>query len=240
MSYTHQKRMDGFGAQYQTIITTILYCNKKNMTYFYSPLKYVEHNYDNDPDYIHNLESLMNLKDNIQNHDDNTVELKFGLVNSEFEKNINYFANGEAMQFIKDCFWKNKDRNHFKNNKINIAVHIRRENHVDNGLCGKRGLTPNSYYLKIINKIRAANNRRQLQFHIYSQGKESNFNDLKEEGVEFHLNEEITSTFIGLVAADILIISPSSFSYSAAFLSDGIVCYKNFWHPKKKEWIICG
>jgi hypothetical protein len=46
MSYTHEKRVDGFGAQYQTIITTILYCNKKNMTYFYSPLKYVEHNYD--------------------------------------------------------------------------------------------------------------------------------------------------------------------------------------------------
>jgi hypothetical protein len=240
MSYTHETRIDGFGAQYQTIITTILYCYSKNIIYLYSPLQYVEHNYENDPNYIDKLEHFMNLKDNIQNRQDNTIELNFGKVNVVFEQNMDDYCNSEAMQFIKDCFWKNKERNHFKNNKINIALHIRRENHVDNGLCGERGSTSNSYYLKIMNEIREANNEKQLQFHIYSQGGESNFNDLKEIDVEFHLNEEITSTFIGLVAAEILIISPSSFSYSAALLRDGVVIYKNFWHPKKKEWILRG
>ena len=49
----------------------------------------------------------------------------------------------------------------------------------------------------------------------------------------------VIDTFIGLVAADILITSRSSFSYSAAIISDGEIYYQQFWHPPGDKWIIC-
>lgn len=258
MSYTHENRSDGFGAQYQGIISTFIFCKENNLNYTYSPLIKVEHNYDNDINYNKKLEKLMNLKDNIQNKTGILPEeILFSTIRSKFDENIDYYCNSETIKFIKKCFWENKDRDHFKNNKMNIAVQIRRENSHDNGKCGERGRTPNEYYLRIMNEIREKYTslqvtkaqsgmdsnlheykNQELLFHIYSQGEMENFKNLKKEDVEFHLNEEITTTFIGMVAADILIISPSSFSYVAGLLSDGIVYYKKFWHNKKREWIL--
>ena len=240
MSFTHESRTDGFGAQYQGIITTILYCNMQSLLYTYSPIENVEHNYDNDLNYTQKLENLMNLMDNIKTHcETSPKEIPFRDMRLNFESNIDQYCNSSAMQFIKNCFWANKERDHFKNDKINIAVQIRRENSHDKRLAGTRVSTPNEYYIKIMNSIREEYSNKQIQFHVYSQGAIDNFQDLHDEDTEFHLNEDITSTFIGMVAADILILSPSSFSYVAGLLSDGKVYYKHFWHNKKKEWILC-
>jgi len=240
MSFTHESRTDGFGAQYQGIITTILYCNAQHLHYTYSPIKNVEHNYDNDLNYTQKLEKIMNLKDNIRARcETSPKEILFRDIRQPFESNIDQYCNSNAMQFIKDCFWANKERDHFKNDKINIAVQIRRENSHDNGLAGSRASTPNVYYKNIMNTIRHEYSTKQIQFHIYSQGHAENFQDLGGEDTQFHLNEDIASTFIGMVAADILILSPSSFSYVAGLLSDGKVYYKSFWHNKKKEWTLC-
>lgn len=240
MSFTHETRTDGFGAQYQGIITTILYCKVKNLNYTYTPFTYVEHNYENDLYYLKKLEELINLKDNmITECHPPPKKLPYGEVSFCMESNIDNYCNSDAMHIIKSIFWKNKERDHFKNNKINIAVQIRRENTNDYGSAGDRASTPNDYYIRIIKKIREEYANKQIQFHIYSQGPAVNFQDLLEADTQFHLDEEITSTFIGMVAADILILSPSSFSYVAGLLSDGKVYYKNFWHNKKKEWILC-
>jgi hypothetical protein len=243
MSYTHQLRTDGFGAQYQSIITSYIYCNENNLNYLYRPFYSVEHNYENDTMYSNKLEELINVKDNIPNKNEIVCQQIMGHKSIQlFEDNMDEYCNSESMQFIKNCFWKNKDRNHFKNDKLNIAVQIRRENIHDKGQSGERSTTPNEYYLRIMNEIREKNKEQDkiVQFHIYSQGDLINFKILENDDVEFHLNEEITTTFIGLVAAEILIISPSSFSYVAGLLSDGIVYYKKFWHLPKKEWIISG
>ena len=53
-----------------------------------------------------------------------------------------------------------------------------------------------------------------------------------------HLNDDVDNSFIGMVAADILVTSPSSLSYVAALISDGEIWYKPFWHPPLKHWII--
>ena len=240
--YTSIKSKDGFGAQYQRIIQTYIFCKLHNLNFAYSPIEFIEHNYENDPNYINKIEELMNLKNHIINKNTNMdiSELDFGSIVMKYtEKNIDLCNNNEHIQFFKDCFWKNKDRNYFKNNKINIAVHIRRENFADKGQCGDRGTTPNKYYLRIMDEIRYKYKSQQLHFHIYSQGDQSKFKDLEKEDVTFYLNEEITKTFIGLVAANIVIISPSSLSYVAALLSDGIVYYKKFWHNPKSDWILC-
>ena len=238
-SYTNQIREDGFGAQYQTIIITYLHCMMNNMQYKYNPFIKVEHNYENDPFYTKKLEELINLKNNIETNIDSII-LMFEDIRYNFEENIDNYCNSDAMKYIKECFWQNKEKDPFKNNKINIAVHIRRENSHDRGHAGERASTPNTYYLNIMNEIRETYKHKdgELLFHIYSQGNIENFKDLERKDVQFHLNEDITKTFVELVGANILIISPSSFSYVAALLSDGVVYYKNFWHNPRKEWIV--
>jgi hypothetical protein len=146
------------------------------------------------------------------------------------------------MKQIKTTFKKNKI-NYFINNyetKINIAVHIRRENIDDLKVGGAGGrISPDSYFINIMNKIREKykNSNKPLLFHIYSQGNECDFNCYVNDDVTFHINKDLFNTFTELVYADILVMSASSLSYSAALLSDGEIYYKAFWHKPYKNWI---
>jgi hypothetical protein len=81
------------------------------------------------------------------------------------------------------------------------------------------------------------NTNQEILFHIYSQGQLAQFEELIDNDVKFYLNYDIVETFIGLVSSNILIISPSSFSYAAALISDGEIYYKKFWHNPKKNWL---
>jgi len=231
--------VDGFGSQYQKIIESYIFCKMNNLNFAYTPLNIVEHNYDNDPSFNIKLEKLMNIKDNIINVNDsmNINYIEYSIqIHKNFSENIDMYCNSVHMQYIKDCFWKNKEKDFFKNGKTNISIHIRRENVCDRGQAGDRVTTPNEYYLNIMNNIRQK--YTNIQFHIYSQGDIEQFNDLDKEDVIFNLNKDIYTTFIGLVAGNILVTSPSSLSYTAAMLSDGIVYYRSFWHSPRKEWIL--
>jgi len=236
---------DGFGAQYQRIIANfiVIVCKYGIDSLHYKPITYLEHNYDNSNEFIDNIENLINLKENVHLMETNKKykQINFGIICKEFEENIDYYCQSDPMNFIKKCFWENKDRDVFKNNKINIAVHIRRGNIHDKGKAGARITTPNEYYLNIMNGIRNKykEHDKELQFHIYSQGEMNNFAILQKEDVIFHLDEDICKTFTELVAADILLTSPSSLSYVAALISDGEIYYKQFWHKPRSNWIIC-
>lgn len=231
--------VDGFGSQYQKIIESYIFCKMNNLNFAYTPLNIIEHNYDNNQSFNIKLDELMNIKDNIINVNDNMNinYIDYSIqIHKNFSENIDMYCNSVHMQYIKDCFWKNKEKDFFKNGKTNVSIHIRRENICDRGQAGDRVTTPNEYYLNIMKNIRKK--YTNIQFHIYSQGDIEQFNDLDKEDVIFHLNEDIYTTFIGLVAANILVTSPSSLSYTAAMLSDGIVYYRSFWHSPRKEWIL--
>jgi hypothetical protein len=242
--YTSIKSYDGFGAQYQRVIQTYIYCQIHKLNFVYSPLDFVEHNYANDNEYNKKLEKLMNLKNNIMNLNEtmNVEHFDYGsIIMKYFESSIDTCCESTHMQFIKDCFWENKKRDYYQNDKINVAIHIRRENTHDKGQAGERATTPNSYYLNIMNQIREkykdSNNNKELFFHIYSQGDIIQFQDLVNNDVKFYLNYDICESFIGMVSAEILVTSPSSLSYIAALISDGEIYYKKFWHNPRKNWI---
>ena len=173
----------------------------------------------------------------------NVEQLDYGsIVMKYFESNIDSCCESNDMKFIKDCFWENKKRDYFQNDKINIAIHIRRENSHDKGLAGDRATTPNSYYLNIMNKIRDKykTSNKKLLFHIYSQGVITKFIDLANSDVKFYLDYDICESFTGMVSAEILVTSPSSLSYIAALISDGEIYYKKFWHNPRKNCIKYG
>tara|TARA_B100001540_G_C15812121_1_gene645106 strand:+ start:1970 stop:2740 length:771 start_codon:yes stop_codon:yes gene_type:complete len=244
VKYTYIGIGDGFGAQYQQLITAYVVCNIHNERFVYTPREKMEHNYDNDPDFLKQIEDLMNIKNNIENNTNNSAKiLDYAQLRQWFEGNIDNACNSEYFKQIRSYFWQNKERNIFKNDKINVAVHIRRKNQHDvllghNDSVGGRA-TSDSYYLNIMKIIREKYKDKNLLFHIYSQGNTENFKKYKSGDVKFHINEDICKTFIGLVSADILVTSASSFSYTAALLSDGKIYYKKFWHNPRKHWIIC-
>ena len=243
MFYTVSDRTDGFGAQFQTIIYCILLAENTGNTYIHNKIKSMEHNYDNDPEYLSKVELLMNISGNYHsisecNSNDTIMTFTPQELIYNFEKNMTFFMRSESLMKLKSNFWKNKKRNFFANDAINIAVHIRRPNIYDNRIDGAD--THLQYYLNIIDRIKkTTNNGKQLIFHIYSQNNINDYDEYDKEGLCFHLNENLFDTFTGLVAADILVTSRSSFSYAAAILSDGIIYYQPFWHPPGENWIVC-
>ena len=60
MYYTNEPRTDGFGAQFQTLICSIVYCELMNYDFVYTNIKHIEHNYTNEPKFIKQLEDFMN------------------------------------------------------------------------------------------------------------------------------------------------------------------------------------
>ena len=233
---------DGFGSQYQAFIWGILYAGNNNYIYVYRNVNNIEHNYNKDENFIDKIEKLINLKNNYINEKDldsesSNVFIDQHTVYQDVENNLDFYLESEDLIKIKKCFWENKDKDVFKNNKINVAIHIRRPNPHDNRILGTD--TPDEYYLKVINLIKTEYDNEKLCFHIYSQGSIENFKKFMElENIIFHLDSDLIETFVELVGADILVTSASSFSYSAAWISDNIIYYLPFWHKPSQKWKI--
>lgn len=233
---TSAKRLDGFGAQVQNIINTILYAELHGYTYVYNPITSMEHNIYNDKEFLNIAEDTMNLKDYYAG-DVKTAEVVDTNIYEEVERNIDRLCESESMRKIKELYWENKPVDHFKNQRFNIAVHIRRYNSVDRRPDGTD--TPDDYYLYLIKRLREKYADKDPLFHIYSQGiPDIQFYMYKSHDTVFHINEDMFDTFNAFVAADVLVTSASSFSYVAGLLSDGDVYYHVFWHKPKKSWQI--
>ena len=236
------ERNDGFGAQFQTIIFTILFAEFNNMEYVHRDISEMAHNYNNDPEFIYKINNFMNIHGNYPNMSsldsyNDVIYVPREEIYRHVEDNIDKYAgNNQVINKIKQCFWKNKDRNVYKNNKFNIAVHIRRENQCDDGdVCRVR---PDIHFLNTMNNLRQFYKGKDVLFHIYSQGNIDSFDIYKNDDVVFHIDEDLYNTFIGLVGANALITSASSFSYVAALVTDAEVYYLPFWHKPKSNWVV--
>ncbi len=179
------------------------------------------------------------------------------------ERNIDQCIKSESMARIKKYFWANKTRDIYKKHAqttrhsgpepesgpdsarvLHLAVHIRRPN-VDDTKANGGEEYDNAYYIRSLLTIRekymTIKPDHTIMYHIYSQGDTSKFADfihhpVLRENVILHLNETNEDTYLGMAGADILITSASSFSYSAAFLSDADIYYTPFWHKPCSWW----
>ena len=223
---TNPKRSDGFGAQFQTIIASVIYAELTGQEYVYTPFKQMEHNYDHDPGYMEKKEWLINFIGNF--------EIK-GLIDF-FEANLLKCANSDALRKIKSIFRANKARdNYFNNENLNIVVHMRRPNSHDSRTGGTD--TPEATFLTIIEKLRVVYGSEDPLFHIHSQGNIENFKAFNAPDIVLHLNESVEDSFCAMVLADVLVAGASSFSYTAGILAEGTVYYTPFWHEPLPHWI---
>ena len=220
---TTSGRDDGFGAQLQHILFGMMYAKMHNATFVYRPIRSIEHNYDNNPRFLEEIEEFLNIRTNYLTVYDrpDTEEIYFWNL-------YNFIANNfeeclQTLTYYKTIFWQNKKKS-FTSDKLQIAVHVRRPNPHDNRIEGAD--TPDEYFLERIQKIREEY-QGPKEFHVYSQGSTDGFVKYEAEDIKLHLNEDIRDSFLGLMSGDILVTSNSAFSYSAAILTDGIVyCIK--------------
>ena len=174
------------------------------------------------------------------------------------ERNIDQCIKSASMARIKKHFWANKTRDIYNKYTqtqtaspdsvriLHLAVHIRRPN-VDDTKANGGEEYDNAYYIRSLLTIRykymTSKPDHTIMYHIYSQGDVSRFTDfinhpVLRENVILHLNESNEDTYLGMAGADILITSASSFSYSAAFLSDADIYYTPFWHKPCSWWTV--
>jgi hypothetical protein len=236
MYLTNFQREDGFGAQYQTIIFSILYCELENLEFVYTPFSKMEHNYESDPLFIQKKEELINLIDKFklsnQVNYSETVRVSPQILYRKVEDNLDYCLGTESFNLIKKSFFENKPKKELSSGQT-LSLHIRRPNMYD---IGDYGYTEDNYFLRVIDTILDKNSDIE-KIKIYSQGSEELFKNFSSHNIEYHLNESIEQTFTDLVMSDILVMSKGSFSYTAGLLSRGEVYYLPFWHKPKKTWI---
>lgn len=231
---TNPMRSDGFGAQFQTIITSAIYAEVSNKKFLYSPFKSMEHNYDNDPDFLEKKENLINFRNHFELN-------KLGIISSNnyidfFEQNLEKALATNVLKKIKTIFRQGKTKeNYFLKDRFCIAIHIRRPNIHDNRLDGAD--TPNNFFLALIEKMRISYIEKNPVFYIFSQGNDRDFYEFINDDTIICLNDSIENTFSALVFADVLVLSRSSFSYTAGLISESIIYYLPFWHAPMPHWI---
>ena len=128
---------DGFGSQFQLIISLILFCIKNGYQFIYNPLCYLQHNYDNDSYFIKKTEHLMNISSKFPTIQCNSQiqELQIHIcdmtIKYVIDNNIEEYATNESLELLRNMFWENKERsNLFKGDTshTHVAIHIRRPN----------------------------------------------------------------------------------------------------------------
>ncbi len=118
-----------------------------------------------------------------------------------------------------------------------VAVHVRRGDVGEHYLAER--FTHNATVLKQIDQLSRALTSVPHEIHVFSEGREEDFGEIRNRAV-MHLNGDVFECLHSLITADILVMAKSSFSYTAALLSRGIVIYSPFWHAPLQQWMVGG
>ena len=99
------------------------------------------------------------------------------------------------------------------------------------------------HFSDIIDGLKDGLNSHNLtaKFTIVSEGAEADFGDMlshHEGSVKLQLNQPVLTSWQAMVDADVLVLSRSSFGYSAALYNEGLVLYSRFWHAPLPSWIV--
>jgi hypothetical protein len=225
MLYTIAGKKDGFGSQYQAIMSGIAFCESKNYTYIHTPFNKMEHDVD-----VDQLNEFIGIKQDIP------INPYMNVFVEEYSGEVHYaprpsvYYTPSVLQKIRDYYYSTVKP---VVPEVDIAIHIRRG---DVNATETRRYTANDVYFKIIKTL-----RKLYPFYkitVFSEGQTSDFKELGLEDSCFVLNGDITKTFHSLVVAKILITANSSLSYAAGLLNENTVYHDHeFWHRKMDNWI---
>ena len=223
--------------QYKHIMYYCLFCFRHQFKFIYTPISNISDD----------LENLMNIRPfflNLRNvvidgqpiKITNVYHLLSGNqlhVKNIVESEMDEYASEDSIRKLRTMFYKNKRIVRGEDKKV-VAIHYQGDTN-DSAVSEAKGFIVLPVIVKnTMQKIREQSTEK-IVFHIYSEENipldEIGWND-----IVFHPCEDIGKIFIGLVSADILIVSPSTLSYTAAFLNEGTIYFLENKSPPRKEW----
>lgn len=225
INYTITGKVDGFGSQYQAIMSGIAFCLYKNYNYIHTPFKILSNN-----ESAENMNKFIGIP--INNSKDTIHKSEKYAKNVHNSENPDMYYTKDALNIIKNYYYSVKKPNI---DKIDIAIHIRRGDVTQEHKKRKKRFTSNFKYKKIIRFLQKK--YPEYNITIFSEGSENDFYNIKSKNVSFMLNTNIEETFHYLVTAKILVTAKSSLSYCAALLNDNLIYYLDFWHKPLNKWI---
>ena len=243
MYLTMPQRDDGFGAQFLNLIRSIVFTETNGHTYIDTGIKKMTiQDADDDPTYFDKIINYMNISRYYLQPTDlpngsqiqvlpNVIDFYHHYV-AAFEK----MENSDSLRKYKKIFLSDK-KNPYSDDFFNVAIHIRR---IEKYQTSEHPDFSDSYYSNFYHRIRNEyTGSKPIRFHIYSLGKEDEFSFLKGEDIVFHLNEDLIKTHLGLIFGNVLLISHSCLSYTAALFCTGQVYYRywNHLHLGLPSWI---
>jgi hypothetical protein len=229
--YTITGKTDGFGAQYQAMLSGLAFCTcKKGYTYVHSPFTTIEHGVD-----VNKANIFIGINNNNNNNNNNNKLIPSDItIKKPLEPEVHWslkpsrYYTDKVLTIIRQYYYSTEKP---VVDNIDIAIHIRRGDVTK----GNRYID-NSFYKQLIIQLQAKYPNYKIT--IFSEGNYEDFKDLGLDENSFMLNMDVFVTFHSLVCAKVLIQSYSSFSYCAGLLNTNTVYYfDGFWHKKLDKWL---
>jgi len=228
---------DGFGAQYQAILSGIAYSESKGLTYVHTPYSDLGHKHDGLN--VNEMNEFIGIKTSPMASEVDSVQSEMYSSEVHYSDRPSVYYTPEVIQKLRDYYYSSPKPIIEQND---IAIHVRRGDvGKENGGPEKDAhgvkfsrFTSNDEYKRIISALKKEYPTYTITLH--SQGNLADFSDLMGENITCKLNEDLRQTFHSFVTAKVFVMAKSSLSYSAAILNEGTVYYQEFWHKPLDGW----
>ncbi len=228
-SITTEAQEDGFGAQYQAMIQVFAMSLHRNETYCHLRWTRMAHHM--------NASSMFDFVGGTYygpEATEYTLRRERSNANHFFRRERTFYIYLKARDIVRGYYNTARKREKtewyadnadecFGNTTKHVALHMRRGD-VNQEEWPDKWL-PQSTELKcaemVMKEINAAHSTGCTQLHIMSEGKEADFAAFKHFNPQYHLSQDALKTFHHMVKADVLILSPSTFSNTAGYINDG-------------------
>jgi hypothetical protein len=131
------------------------------------------------------------------------------------------------VKYLSDAYWSvnSKINNFYSKNFINVAIHIRRGDIINDPAHPTYGRwKENKHYLEIAKKIDKL--IPNAKFYIFSEGAEEEFKEFTElSNIDLVLNGSDIDAFYNLATADMLVTGQSTFSTILAYINKNQIIY---------------
>jgi len=124
----------------------------------------------------------------------------------------------------------------FRNEKVAVAMHIRRGDALTQEDWIRNYVTPDEYYLKLARTIRQE--LPNAEFHAWSEGDNASFKAFWRNGIHVHLGGDLLTAWAHWSVARVFLMAKSSFSFVPALLNSKCVVYQRQYQLPVSSWIV--
>lgn len=235
-NYTIRGKTDGFGAQYNAILSGLAFCeHSPDYNYIHTPLKSVSHGWRDKTNELNEFIGIPNgVGSNVKIH----TSQRHGNKNVYSDRQPSNWYDEKTLAKIRGYYWSTPKP---QNCKQDIAIHIRRGDVQPDGQGkdNRKRFTPNEFYNRKIPKVLSIY-PEDYTIVILSEGKMSEFESIMDEWPPslkkrifwklgtHHENDcefNLITAFHQMVTAKVLVQSQSSLSYIAGILNENEVWF---------------